>query len=164
MAPTEAEFRHALGHYATGVTVVTIRDDEGRPYGLTVNSFTSVSLDPLLVLVCIDHTAHGYPYFSRGKHFGVNILSESQEDLSRRFADRRISDRFENLPWVEGATGVPLLPDSLAWLECRITEAYAGGDHTIFLGGVEEVRVAGGYPLIFYRGRYGPAGLTVSGS
>jgi len=154
MTISKDEFRRVLGHFATGVTIVTIKDEQGKPYGLTVNSFTSVSLEPLLVLICIDHSAQGYSQFSVGRYFGVNILTEAQEELSRRFADRQITDRFENLPYVEGKTGVPLLPNSLAWLECRITEAYPGGDHTIFIGVVEEASFDKGDPLIFYRGRY----------
>jgi flavin reductase (DIM6/NTAB) family NADH-FMN oxidoreductase RutF len=154
MTISKDEFRRVLGCFATGVTIVTIADEEGKPYGLTVNSFTSVSLEPLLVLICIDHSAQGYSQFSVGRYFGVNILTEAQEALSRRFADRQIADRFENLPYHEGKTGVPLLPNSLASLECRITDAYPGGDHTIFIGAVEEACVYKGDPLIFYRGRY----------
>jgi flavin reductase (DIM6/NTAB) family NADH-FMN oxidoreductase RutF len=89
-----------------------------------------------------------------GRYFGVSILTEEQEDLSSRFANHAITDRFENLPYDRGQTGVPLLPNSLAWLECRITEAYPGGDHTIFLGAVERAATSAGRPLAFYRGRY----------
>lgn len=154
MTLTKDEFRRVLGHFATGVTIVTTTDDQGKPYGLTVNSFTSVSLDPFLVLICIDHSAQGYAQFSVGRYFGVSILTEDQEDLSSRFANRAITDRFEGLPYDRGQTGVPLLPHSLAWLECRITEAYPGGDHTIFLGAVEHAATSAGRPLVFYRGRY----------
>lgn len=154
MTISKDEFRRVMGHFATGVTIVTIKDEQGKPYGLTVNSFTSVSLDPLLVLICVAQAAQGYAHFSVGRYFGVNILTKDQEELSNRFANREIVDRFENLPYHEGKTGVPLLPNSLAWLECRIIEAYPGGDHTIFLGAVEDAGVHQGAPLIFYRGRY----------
>ncbi len=154
MTISKDEFRRVLGHFATGVTIVTTRDEEGKPYGLTVNAFTSVSLDPLLVLICIDNSAGGYKLFAKGKYFGVNILSEKQEELSRRFSTRGNSDRFENLRYIEGNTGAPLLSESLARLECRIVAVYPGGDHTIFLAAVEEASSNHGRPLIFYRGRY----------
>jgi flavin reductase (DIM6/NTAB) family NADH-FMN oxidoreductase RutF len=154
MALTKEEFRRVLGHFGTGVTIVTITDEEGKPYGLTVNSFTSVSLDPFLVLICIDHSAQGYSQFAVGKYFGVSILTEEQQELSNRFADRMITNRFENLHYLEGRTGVPLLANSLATLECRIIQAYPGGDHTIFVGAVEVTSSNEGRPLMFYRGRY----------
>jgi len=154
MGISKDDFRRVLGHFATGVTIVTIKDEAGNPYGLTVNSFTSVSLEPLLVLICLSHAAQGYSFFSKGRPFGVSILTLDQEELSNRFASREITDRFENVPYIEGKTGVPLLPNSLAWLECRIVEAYPGGDHTIFIGAVEEACFHPGAPLIFFSGRY----------
>jgi flavin reductase (DIM6/NTAB) family NADH-FMN oxidoreductase RutF len=155
MTISKDDFRRIMGHFATGVTIVSVKDERGKPFGLTVNSFTSVSLEPLLVLVCIDHSAQSYSLFRKGAYFGVSILTPEQVALSNRFASRQIVDRFENVPYVEGKTGVALLPNSLARLECRIVEAYPGGDHTIFIGAVEDGRCDGGSPLLFFGGRYG---------
>ena len=143
MALTPAEFRTALRSFATGVTVVTTRDREGRPSGLTASAFTSVSLDPPLVLVCVDHAATAHPDFRERGWFAVNILRREQEALSRRFAASG-GDKFGGVACHEGRTGLPLLDGALATLECRIVEAHEAGDHTIFIGQVETVSVAGG--------------------
>ena len=157
MALTSTEFRTALRSFATGVTVVTTRDREGRPSGLTASAFTSVSLDPPLILVCVDHAATAHPDFRERGWFAVNVLRREQEALSRRFAVTG-GDKFHGVPCHEGRTGLPLLDGALATLECRIVEAHEAGDHTIFIGQVETVSVAGGRPLVYFHGAY--HGLT----
>jgi flavin reductase (DIM6/NTAB) family NADH-FMN oxidoreductase RutF len=113
------ELRRTLGSFATGVAVATTLDSEGIPRGFTANSFTSVSLDPPLVLVCVDKTASCYPAFAGTKHFGINILCEDQQHLSTAFASKS-ADKFADLPWVSGITGSPIFPDSTAWLDCEL--------------------------------------------
>ena len=151
---TSDQFRQVMGNFATGITVVTTLDKAGKPYGLTVNAFTSVSLDPLLVLVCLDNKLSGLQAFKECKRFGVSVLSESQEDLSRAFA-KKDSDRPASL-YFEGKLGMPLLRNSLAIMECETVELYAGGDHTIFLGEVKSVDSieTGKGPLLYFRGKY----------
>jgi flavin reductase (DIM6/NTAB) family NADH-FMN oxidoreductase RutF len=151
---TSDKFREVMSHFATGITVVTTVDKRGKPYGLTVNAFTSVSLSPLLVLVCLDNKLSGFQAFKDSKKFGVSMLSEHQEDLSRMFAQKD-SERPPSI-YVEGKLGMPLLRNSLAVMECETVEMYAGGDHTIFVGEVKtaEVFEAGMNPLLYFRGKY----------
>jgi flavin reductase (DIM6/NTAB) family NADH-FMN oxidoreductase RutF len=148
------EFRTALGHFASGVTVVTLRTAEGRLAGITVTAFASVSLEPPLVLVSIDQRAYVHKHLKTGTLFAVNLLQEHQETLSRRFA---ASDehQFRGVGYSEGIEGVPLLDDVLAAIECRVVAEHVGGDHTIFLGQVEATRVTDGKPLMYFRGGYG---------
>ena len=153
MALTPTEFRTALRSFAAGVTVVTTRDREGRPSGLTASAFTSVSLTPPLVLVCVDHSATAHPDFRERGWFAVNVLRREQEALSRHFAVSG-GDKFRGLSYREGSSGLPLLDDTLATLECRIVEAHEAGDHTIFVGLVEHATVAGGRPLVYFHGTY----------
>src|SRR6185369_16683975 len=120
-------FRQVMGNFATGITVVTTRDAHGMPYGLTVNSFTSVSLDPVLVLVCLDNRLSGLQSFRDSKRFGISFLSEHQEDLSRMFA-KKDSERPSNI-FFEGKLGLPLLKNSIAVMECETVKIYEGGDH-----------------------------------
>ena len=146
-------FRQVMGHFATGITIVTTRDAKGKPYGLTVNSLTSVSLNPVLVLVCLDNKLSGLQAFKDAKHFGVSILSEHQEDISRLFA-KKDSERPPSI-YFEGPLGMPLLRNSLAVMECEIVNVYAAGDHQIFLGEVrsaEVFRLEGA--LLYFRGKY----------
>ncbi len=147
------EFRSALRHFPAGVTIVTTRDGEGRPCGLTASAFTSVSLDPPLVLVCVDHAATAHPAVDAHGWFAVNVLGKSQEHLARRFAVSG-SDKFAGVAFREGRAGLPILEDVVASLECRIVQRYTGGDHTIFVGQVEGVSVAGGPPLVYFHGGY----------
>lgn len=147
------EFRRIMGLFATGVTIVTLLDDAGRPQGLTANSVTSVSLNPPLLLVCVDRGAVCFPCFKEGRGFAVNILAEEQEALSRRFASR-VEDKFEGLTHRPGVLRSPLLKDCLGYLECRIVQAYPGGDHVIFVGEVLRGKAAEGRALLFYRGKY----------
>jgi len=153
---TKEHFRRVMGQFATGVTVVTTRLGD-QVHGLTANAVCSVSLEPLLVLVCVEHTADSYPLLEKSGIFAVNILSGEQEDLSRLFASS-IEDKAARLKAMghrTAATGAPIIEGCLAYLDCRIVAAYPGGDHTIFVGQVEEAEVTeDAPPLVFFRGRY----------
>jgi flavin reductase (DIM6/NTAB) family NADH-FMN oxidoreductase RutF len=147
------QFRQVMGHFATGITIVTARDSSGEPRGLTVNSFTSVSLDPLLVLVCLDKRLSSLKAFEESKKFGVSMLSEHQEELSRIFA-KRDSERPASL-YFDGEMGLPLLKDALAVMECETVAVYPGGDHLIYLGEVKHAQVLHAHePLLYFRGKY----------
>jgi flavin reductase (DIM6/NTAB) family NADH-FMN oxidoreductase RutF len=150
---TSDKFRQVMGNFATGITVVTTVDTSGKPYGLTVNSFTSVSLDPVLVLVCLDNKLSGLQSFIESKHFGVSMLSHAQEDISRLFA-KKDSDRPANI-YFEGPLGMPLLRNSIAIMECEVVAKHPAGDHTIFVGQVEHAEVLeAAKPLLYFRGKY----------
>lgn len=153
MSVDAVEFRRALGQFATGITVVTGRDPEGRPFGLTVSSFTSVSLAPPLVLFCLATRSELNAPLGQTRLFGVSVLSEEQEGWSTRFATPGI-DRFAGVEPVEAAHGVPLVPDALVWLECRVTDVYPGGDHSIYLGEVLRLEVRPGRPLLYHASGY----------
>ena len=148
------DFRRVLGHFATGVTILTATDGESRPTGLTVSAFCSVSLDPPQILVCVDHKSQSYPALRDGAFFAVNILTTEHESVSRRFATTRL-DKFDGVPWSRGTLGVPLIDGALAQLECRTVSRHVEGDHTILVGRVEEARNAAGEPLLYFRGKYG---------
>jgi flavin reductase (DIM6/NTAB) family NADH-FMN oxidoreductase RutF len=148
------DFRRVLGHFATGVTVITTTDGSRRPTGLTVSAFCSVSLDPPQILVCIDHKSQSYPALRDGSRFAVNILSADHEGVSRRFATTRL-DKFDGVPFKLGTLGVPLIDGALAQLECVTVSRHVEGDHTILVGRVEEARNGAGEPLLYYRGKYG---------
>jgi flavin reductase (DIM6/NTAB) family NADH-FMN oxidoreductase RutF len=149
-----SQFRTALSRFASGVTVVTTRDAAGQPHGITVSAFSSVSLDPPLVLVCIDRGAHIHDAFRARGVFVVNVLTSEQEELSRLFASRE-PDKFAGLGYTPGLEDVPLLADTLATIECRLRHAYEGGDHTIFVGEVERADIRGdAEPLLYYRSGY----------
>ena len=144
---TSDQFRRVMGNFATGITIVTTRDATGAPYGLTVNSFTSVSLSPVLVLVCLDNRLSGLQAFKDSKYFGVSILSEHQEEVSRMFA-KKDSERPPGI-YFEGRLGMPLLRNSLAAMECETVNIYPGGDHQILLGEVKTAVVFhDGLPLL----------------
>jgi flavin reductase (DIM6/NTAB) family NADH-FMN oxidoreductase RutF len=151
------EFRSALSRFASGVTVVSTKDATGTLHGITVSSFCSVSLQPPMVLICIEKMTTSHHAFEESGVFVVNVLSESQAWLSEKFADP-LRDKFEGIHYREGLEGVPVLNESLASLECRITFSYHGGDHSIFVGQVERVTVADGAPLLYFRGGYGTLG------
>jgi flavin reductase (DIM6/NTAB) family NADH-FMN oxidoreductase RutF len=144
-----ADFRRALGQFAAGVTVVTTRDGKGRSLGLTVTAFSSVSLDPPLVLVCVDHRSEAHIGFRHAGLFGVSILAEGQEEVSRRFAAGGPA-KFAGLELAKGTTGVPLIPGSVAHLECRVKASLDAGDHTIYVGEVLAVDVKPGRPLLYH--------------
>lgn len=147
------EFRRACGAFATGITVATVLGRDGKPHGLTANSFSSVSLDPPLVLICVAHKAATHGPFASASSFAINILDASQRELSDRFASSH-PNRFEGLDWTVDTVGAPILKDSLAVIECLTRQKIAAGDHTIFLGEVRKVVVREGKPLLYYAGRY----------
>jgi 3-hydroxy-9,10-secoandrosta-1,3,5(10)-triene-9,17-dione monooxygenase reductase component len=155
MTPVDAAtFRHALGRFPSGVTVVTVRGDDGRDYGMTVSAFASLSLEPPLVLVCIGADATIARAVAAAGHFAVSVLSEEQEPVARRFADSG-ADRFASTPVVRGASGIALLGDAVAHLECAIVARHDGGDHTIVVGEVLAATAAeNGRPLIYQRGAF----------
>lgn len=155
-----ASFRRLAGNYATGVAIVTTRDGEGNPVGLTVNSFTSVSLDPILVSVSVDHSANSHDHLVRSGRFAVSILSAEQTELANRFAAADSPERrWRGVDWTLSPGGSPIITDCLAWMECTVTQAVSAGDHTVFFGAVEEGAVSApdGDPLLYFRGGY--AGL-----
>lgn len=146
--------RDAMGCFATGITIVTALDAEGTPVGLTANSFTSVSLDPPLLLVCIANTAGTAPALRKAAHFGVNVLQIGQQPTSNRFAARG-EDRFANQPWAPGQTGVPLLGSSLVSFECQHESLHEAGDHFILVGRVVRAQFEPHRdPLLYFRGKY----------
>jgi flavin reductase (DIM6/NTAB) family NADH-FMN oxidoreductase RutF len=148
------QFRAALGMFATGVTIVTARDADGAPIGLTANSFNSVSLDPPLVLWSLAREAGSMPHFARGSHYAINILAAEQRELAERFS-RKQPDRFAGVPFREGSAGAPILEGAAAVFECFNRSRYAEGDHVIFVGEVERCeRRADAKPLIFHGGKY----------
>jgi flavin reductase (DIM6/NTAB) family NADH-FMN oxidoreductase RutF len=154
-------FRHVVGAFATGVTVATVGGDV--PHGMTANSFTSVSLDPPLVLVCVRRDAVMHGSVERFGAFGVSVLAAHQEQVARHFADRRRPlgrAQFEPVDWRPGPrTGAPLITGALAHLECRLWRSYDGGDHSIFVGAVCGAdRCAGQAGLLFQHGRFHPPG------
>ena len=147
-------FRSVLGRFASGITVVTTRDADGRDVGMTVSAFCSVSLDPPLVQVCVDHAASLYAALVVSTRYGVSILAAEQEALSRRFATAESTRRFDGIGYRRGESGVLLLDDALAHLECRIVAAHDTGDHTMFVGEVESATARSARPLLYYRGGY----------
>jgi len=164
MSVSQADFRRALGCFATGITVITL-DSDNEVHGMTANAFASVSLDPMLVLVCVDQRARTHAHLHAKKRFGVNILAENQRPISEYYArparthDRAAEEaeaRFDRT-----AHGTPVLCGALAYLECRLHSAQDAGDHTIFIAEVEEVVVRDGAPLLFFSSQYrkigGPA-------
>lgn len=154
MPVDQLEFRRVMGHFATGVTVVTTHDGAGKLAGLTANAVASVSLDPPMVLVCVDKKSDSYASFGASQVFAVNILSNAQETLSRRFA-KSGGDKFTGIGYRLGTTGAPLLEDTIAHLECRVRHAFDAGDHTIYVGEAIGVAVSSEEdPLLYFRGGY----------
>jgi flavin reductase (DIM6/NTAB) family NADH-FMN oxidoreductase RutF len=153
MAVSTLEFRRAMAQFATGVTVVTTLDPDGRPLGLTVSAFTSVSLDPVLILVCIDNRSETHDGFDASQSFGVSILAEGQQDWSDRFAFGD-SEKFTAEPLTIGSNGVPFVPGALAHLECRVHSRLPGGDHTIYVGEVTRITINPGRPLVYHGSAY----------
>lgn len=153
------DLRNALGVFATGVTVVTTRDEEDRPRGFTANSFTSVSLDPPLVLVCVAKTIGAAPAFMGTRHFAVNILSTEQQAVSTAFGTRG-GTKFEAVPYTNGLTGSPVIDDVAAWLECETHDTVEQGDHVILVGRVLDYAYTTANPLGYCRGTYVTFGLA----
>lgn len=156
-------FRDALGLFVTGVTIITARTEAGEPFGVTANSFNSVSMDPPLILWSLNRASRRVSGFQKAGHFCVHILREDQSDLSRHFSRSNV-DKFEGIAFEPGEGGVPILPRSAARLECRTYAQHDGGDHIIFLG--EVIRISADLdarPLLFHGGRYAALADTVAG-
>lgn len=151
------DYRRTLGTFATGVTVVTFSHG-GKDHGITVNSFASLSLDPPLVLWNCDVSAASHDLLPEAGHYAVNVLTEEQEWLSNRFAGehKEMDDPFEDVDVRRGETGAPIIEGSLSYVDCTLEETYAGGDHTILVGRIEDLGVEEGDadPLVFYEGKY----------
>ena len=151
-----SEFRRVMGHFPTGVVVVTSRRLDGEPCGLTVNAFCSVSLNPRLVLVCVERDADSHDCIRDSGIFAISVLDEKGgELLSRRFAADDVAEKFEGVAYREEWTGAPVLDSAIAWLDCRVREVIEAGDHTMFLGEVITADAGEGRPLVYYRGGYG---------
>lgn len=147
------EFREALSHFASGVTVVTTRNATGQSLGLTASAFTSVSLEPPWVLVCVDRDSDSHDALIHTGWFAINILARDQEALSRHFATAE-GDKFAGISHRTGLHDLPVFENALTVLECRLIHTYNGGDHTICVGEVETAHVQSGEPLLYYRHRY----------
>jgi flavin reductase (DIM6/NTAB) family NADH-FMN oxidoreductase RutF len=164
MTLSTTEFRKAMGCFATGVTIITV-DLDGEVHGMTANAFASVSLDPMLVLVCVDHTTRTHAHLHAKKRFGINVLSEDHRAISEYYA--RPERTHENAEVEAGARfdrtshGTPILHGALAYLECRLQSSEQAGDHAIFIAEVEDVVVRDGDPLLFFRGKYRHVGEDV---
>ena len=155
--PTSLEFRQALGHFATGVTVVTAERAPGHVHGMTANSFTAVSLEPLLILVCVKQDAQLLPIVHKEKRFGVSILKENQEAISEYFAQTEENPQTEQrlgIRFVQTPGGIPVVEHTLVQLGCNVGGSYISGDHTIFLGEVESIAIFSGEPLLYFRRQY----------
>lgn len=148
-----AEFRNALGRFATGIAIVTTMDNNGMPMGLTVNSFNSVSLDPPLVLWSLDKGSNQMEAFCNSGFYGVSILAHDQQFASNLFA-AMADDRFEQVDWSIAQTGAPLIDGALARIDCITEQVIEGGDHVILLGRVVDIAVSHGDPLVYYGGGY----------
>jgi flavin reductase ActVB len=148
------EFRAALGRFASGVTVLTTRDAAGQDHGMTASAFCSVSLVPPLVLACVDRSTEMHEVLRNASHFGISVLTEGQEALSRRFAELPSGGRFDGVGFSRAESGVVLIDDAIAHLECRLLERHNAGDHTIYVGEVQWSHAGRGRPLLYYRGGY----------
>jgi flavin reductase (DIM6/NTAB) family NADH-FMN oxidoreductase RutF len=148
------DFRSALGTYATGVTIITAAAPDGKPYGLTCNSFASVSLNPPLVLWSLVVYSSSLTIFQNASHFTVNVLGASQQALANKFA-KSSDDKFTGVDWTPGLGNAPVLAESVANFQCRSVNRYYGGDHVIFLGAVEAYAYNATEPLLFARGAFG---------
>jgi flavin reductase (DIM6/NTAB) family NADH-FMN oxidoreductase RutF len=148
-----ATFRSVLGRFVSGVTIVTARDAAGGDHGMTASAFSSVSLEPPLILICIAHDATLHPIVLEVDELAVSILTASQEAIARRFAEK-LDNRFEGVGFSRGITGAPLIDRALAHIEARIAHRYPGGDHTIFVAEVLAASATMDEPLVYYRGGY----------
>ncbi len=153
MAVSEDEFRNALSRFASGVSVVTTKGADGKLHGITVSAFCSVSLIPPLILICIEKVTASHNAFGEAGSFVVNVLDETQVPLSERFA-APADDKFGDIEFYPGINGIPVLRSAIATLECRITQTFDGGDHSIFLGSVENATIHPGSPLIYFQSDY----------
>lgn len=152
----ESEFRRVIGHFASGVAVVTSCRADGAPCGLTVSAVASLSLDPTLVLVSVDRASASHRWIRAAGVYALNVLEGGRgETLARRFAAGGAEEKFRGTAWRTERTGSPVLDDALAWLDCRVESAIDAGDHTIFVGEVLSADAREGTPLLYYRGGYG---------
>ena len=149
----DAGFKAAMSHFASGVTVVTTEHD-GKPYGLTVASFASLSLHPPLVLVCIEKSVKSHDAIAAAQKFGVSILARNQEAVSGQFASKKVEDKFAGVAMHRGELGVPLIDGAICTLECRVHQQLPGGDHSVFIGEVVDAQTSEGAPLVYYRSGY----------
>lgn len=148
------DYRHALGHFASGVAVVTTMSPQGEPLGLTISSFSALSLDPPLVMFALRHASRLHDAFTRARGFAVNVLSADQQDVMRRFS--RPEDRFAGLRYEQGHDAAPLLAGAILWLECDLHSVLPGGDHSILIGAVRKASSFPGAPLLYWRGAVFP--------
>jgi flavin reductase (DIM6/NTAB) family NADH-FMN oxidoreductase RutF len=156
-ALTTKDFRKALGQFTTGVTVVTVEREPSQVFGMTANSFTSVSLDPMLILVCVDQRAKILAMLQKKKRFGISVLKQGQQAVAEYFAqseqsseaEQRLAIRYHWTP-----SGIPVLDETLLCLSCKVVAAHVSGDHTIFVGEVEDAEIHEGEPLLFFQGEY----------
>lgn len=151
---TEADFRHVLGHWSTGVAIIATVTRSGGPCGLTANAIAAVSLVPPLVLACVERRADTHDALRRAGAFSINILATGSEDVARRFAGDHAEAKFEGITYHMEASGAPVLDEALAWVDCRVHAEYDGGDHTIFVGEVLAAGARAGEPLLYHRRRY----------
>ncbi|MBV8636169.1 MAG: flavin reductase family protein [Burkholderiaceae bacterium] len=149
-----SHFRHALSQFATGVTIITTRLEDGTFLGLTASSFNSVSLSPPLVLWSLAQSANSLPVFSGNSHYVINVLAADQTELAQRFA-RRVANRFEGVDYELSHTGLPILKGAVAWFECHNRSRYPEGDHVIFVGEVERCAAQAKAALLFHNGQFG---------
>lgn len=158
MSLDKNEFRRCMGHFATGITVVTTNTKENKPCGMTVNSFSSLSLEPPLILFSVDKNAHNHDNFTNCKKFAVNILSENQKDISVAFAHPS-SVNWNEIKHKEAENGSPILKGCLAYISCINENIYAGGDHSIIIGRVTDMQMSlDEQPLIYFKGKYRKVG------
>jgi flavin reductase (DIM6/NTAB) family NADH-FMN oxidoreductase RutF len=154
---SQSEFRKALGHFSTGVTVVTVEREPGKIHGMTANSFTSVSLEPMLILVCVDKRAKMLSFLEKKKRFGVSVLKAGQEAISEYFAKREHSSEAEQrlgIHFRPTPSGAPVIDGTLLQMGCNLIASHVAGDHTIFVGEVDDAKVHEGEPLLYFRGEY----------
>ncbi len=153
---TEHDFRLAMGSFITGVTVVTTRTNDQQPHGITINSFSSVSLKPTLISFCLDNQAHSMAFFKDCQHFAINILAQEQADISRHFA-HPLQHGWDDIIYKEGMQNLPLLAGAIATVECERYATHTAGDHTIFIGKVLNLsHYPDKKPLVYYHGQYNP--------
>lgn len=151
-----SEFRRVIGHFPSGVSVVTTRTPAGAPCGLTASAVCSLSLQPTLLLVCVEKGADTHDCIAQAGYFAVNVLAEGKgETLARRFATAEAGEKFTGVAFREERTGAPVLDEALAWMDCRVAGQVEGGDHTVFMGEVMAAGADEGTPLVYYRGGYG---------
>jgi flavin reductase (DIM6/NTAB) family NADH-FMN oxidoreductase RutF len=150
-----AELKAVMARFASGVTIVTTVDARGQRWGLTVSAFSSLSLDPPLCLVCIDHRAGSLGALREARRFAVSMLSAEQAELSNKFASRS-DDKFAGVAWRPApVTGCPVFPDATAWLDCELADAVTGGDHEVMFGAIKAANVSDRPPLLYWNGAYG---------